>query len=316
MNKRQVCVFAMIVVMVALLSGCAFSNHAAKKTELHTVTDYRGQQVTLPLRPQRIVPLGIGADEILWEMVGPERLAALTFLSDDAGISNISAASQPFPHKVKASLESVIACKPDIVFVPEWQPPELIQTLRDAGIPVYVYHSARTIDEVKTVIQEFGRLTGEEANAAEMIRKMDVELEDVAARIRQIPPEQRKKVVRLSVMGGSGGSGSTFDDICQRAGVINGASAAGVSREEVMTKEQLVAQNPDILLMPNWDYNGKSGVPKYRQEVASDPALQSITAIREQQLVDVPDRYLYCTAQSIVKAVREVAKAAYPRAFE
>ena len=52
------------------------------------------------------------------------------------------------------------------------------------------------------------------------------------------------------------------------------------------------------------------------QETLTDPSLQSVTAIQKKRLVQIHDAYLYSTSQACVKAVEELARAAYPEKFK
>jgi iron complex transport system substrate-binding protein len=81
----------------------------------------------------------------------------------------------------------------------------------------------------------------------------------------------------------------------------------------VLSKEQIVKVDPDILLLPTWDYTGKTDLRQFAKDLQDDPAFSSVKAIREQRLIPVLDRHLYCSSQYIVYGVREVASAAYPQ---
>ena len=60
-------------------------------------------------KPQRIVSLGLSADEVLLDMVEPDRIAALTYLADDAGISPAADKAVRVKGRVQSgSLESVL----------------------------------------------------------------------------------------------------------------------------------------------------------------------------------------------------------------
>lgn len=72
---------------------------------------------------------------------------------------------------------------------------------------------------------------------------MDTKLSEIKTKIDNIKPEERKKIVLISLMTSYGGKGCTFDDICQYAGVINGVSAVGLHNGQQLTKEMLVAIN-------------------------------------------------------------------------
>lgn len=281
----------------------------------YEIVDSTGYLLKLPQKPQKIVSLSISTDEILLVLVGPEHIAALTHLADDNGVSNIVEQAQAVPKRVKANAESVIALQPDLVIIPDWLPAALSQTLRDAGIPVFVYKTATTIDEVKQSIITIAQLVGEEQAGERLVAEMESQLAQVNERVRQIPAGSQQVVLRFSLMGDSGGKGSTFEDICRQAGVIEGAALAGLNRETVLSKEQIVSVNPDVILLPVWDYTGKTDMKKFADDVQNDPALQPVKAVSNKKLIVVPDKHLTSTSQYIVYGVQDVARAVYPQYF-
>lgn len=278
--------------------------------------DSTGYALKLTQKPQKIVSLSIGTDEILVSLVATERIAALTYLADDSGISNIIEQAKAVPQKVRANAEGILALQPDLVLVPDWQPAELIQTLRDMGIPVYVYKAPRTIDEIKQTIVTIAQVVGEEQGGSKLVADMDEKLAQITGKVKQIPDNKRLVVIRYTLLGGSDGQGSTFDDICRYAGVVNGAAAAGLGLSGTLSNEQLVAVDPDIILLPLWDYTGKTDMQKFAAGVQGDPSLQSIKAIRGHNLIPVPDSHIDCTSHYIVQGVGDVARAAYPQYFK
>ena len=158
-------------------------------------------------------------------------------------------------------------------------------------------------------------MPGEPQAGQKLIEQMELEMADIAAKVQNIPQAQKKTVVLISHMASYGGKGSLFDNMCRDAGVINGAAAVGLGKNDALTKEAIVAANPDVILVPTWT-KGKLDVDQVRQELLHDPALQSVKAIREKKLVQVSDAYLYCASQDITKGIRGIAAAAYPERFE
>lgn len=307
---------------LVLTGGCTGKNNVSPPSGGFTagsgsyeIVDSTGYVLKLPQKPQKIVSLSISTDEILMALVTAERIAALTYLADDSGISNIAEQAKAIPKRIRANAESIIALQPDMVIIPDWQPAAFIQTLREAGVPVYVYKTSTTIDEVKKSITLIARAVGEDEKGSRLVADMDRDLAQINEKLRQIPTGSQPVVIRYTLMGGSGGKGSTFEDICRHAGVNNGAVIAGLGRNDVLSKEQIVGVNPDIILLPLWDYTGKTDVKKFGDDVRNDPALQTLKAIRSKRLVAMPDSHLSCTSQYIVQGVRDVAKAAYPQYF-
>ncbi len=316
MKKLKLSLVVSLLLTLILCSGCSGKQESKNMgTTGSEIKDSQGAVITVPNKPQRIVSLSIGTDEILMELVTPDRIAALTYLADEPSISNITVEAKQVQTKIRANGEAVIALKPDLVLIADWQSSELIQIMRDAGVPVYVFKSARNIDQVKQNIRDIGRVVGEEEKGATIISRMEESLEKITNKVKTIPEAERKITARFSNMGGSGGIGSTFDSICQYAGVKNAAAMAGLDSSGTLTKEQIVQINPDFLLLPTWDYKGKEDLNRYKEEVQNDPALQTIKAVQNKRLEQVSDRYLFCTSHHIVKGVGEIAHIAYPELF-
>ena len=323
--KRSFLCRSMLVVLGLLLvftGGCTEKNNGSSPqggniagSGGYEVVDSTGYVLKLPQKPQKIVSLSISTDEILMALVTAERIAALSHLADNSGLSNIVEQANVIPKRIRANPESVIALQPDLVIIPDWLPPALSQTLREAGIPVYVYKTATTIDEVKQSIITIAHIVGEEQAGERLVAEMENQLAQVNEKVRQIPKDSQQVVIRFSLMGDGGGKGSTFEDICRQAGVMEGATLAGLSRDDVMSKEQIVSVNPDVILLPVWDYSGKTDMKKFAEDIQNDPALQSVKAIRNKKMIVVPDRHLTSTSQYVVYGVQDVARAVYPQYF-
>ena len=287
------------------------------KTETaYTVVDATGHTVRLNGKPRRIVSLTLGTDEILLDMIGPERIVALTKFAYDPGISNVVAkAAQVRGKIVDVNVEAVLSHQPDLVIAADVMYRDVYRALRDMGVPIYVYNNIRSVDDIRQGIESVGRAVDEPAAADVLVRKMEGTLAAVRQRVTPIPPAQRQTVVWISAMGMQGGKGSLFDSMCEHAGVINGAAAIGLEKNDVLSKENIIRINPDIFLMPTWSYEGKVDLGKFRSEVADDPALKTVKAIRNQRLLSVSDQYMYCSSHYIADGVRALAAAAYPDHF-
>ena len=96
-------------------------------------------------------------------------------------------------------------------------------------------HGAKSLDEVKDNIRLLAQAAGEEERGRSLVEQMDEKLADIRQKTAQIPEQERKSVVLISVMSTYGGSGCTFDDACRLAGVVNGRAAAGLASGQPMT---------------------------------------------------------------------------------
>ena len=319
-RRRVTLLFALVlgVLLALLLGGCQGAQEKQNSSETggYEVKDVQGQVLKLPRKPQRIVTLALSSDEMALAMLPAQRLAALHYLADDPGISTEAAKAQAVTARVRDyNVEQLLSLQPDLVLAPDWNRQELIQTLRDAGLPVVVTKGPSSVAEVKEALQQIALAAGEPQAGQKLIEQVELEMADIAAKVQNIPQAQKKTVVLISHMASYGGKGSLFDNMCRDAGVINGAAAVGLGKNDALTKEAIVAANPDVILVPTWT-KGNLDVDQVRQELLNDPALQSVKAIREKKLVQVSDAYLYCASQDITKGIRGIAAAAYPERFE
>ncbi|MEN6566237.1 MAG: ABC transporter substrate-binding protein [Veillonellales bacterium] len=318
-GKRYLFIIALLAVLpVLLLSGCSSrpANTLQNKAGYFGLTDKQGNSVRCIAKPQRIVSLNLRSDEILLDLVPAERIAALSYLADDGEISNVVEQAKQIPQRVTLSAEYIIYLQPDLVIATESQPMELIQILRDAKIPVYIYKNPKSVAEVRQVIADMAGVVGEQEAGIRMIHKMETELAVIEKKVQKIPLDERKIVVRFTIMGGGGGQGSSFDDACRYAGVRNGAALAGLGMNQHLSKEQIVNINPDVFLMPSWDYYGKTDMQQYKTDIVTDPAFQTLKAVRQKRIVEVPDNHMLCTSQYMVHCVRDIFNAAYPELAE
>ena len=241
-----------IVVVCLLLTACRTVPEAAQGgAGSYTVTDSQGTVVTLPAKPHRIVTLSMSTDEVMLGLVPPEDMAAVNGLLDDPVSSNVVELAKKVEKRVgNPTVEELVALSPDLVIVPDWGDLAIVPSLREAGLTVVVCKGARNLAEIKETIVLLAQATGVPERGEKLLAMMDEHLKGIEKKVSAIPESERKTVVLISLMSGYGGIGSSFDDACRYAGVRNGRSALGIRDGQVMTKEQLVEINPDILFVP------------------------------------------------------------------
>lgn len=309
MVKRSI-LLILIIVVSGIFSGCNMGDTKEKTTLTYEVVDSQGVTLKLNKKPQHIASLTLCSDEILLSLIDKSRFASCSSKATDSGISNVAENAQDLPKLSSKSVEAIVALQPDLVIAADWLPVELIDSLREVGLNVYVYKTPSTITEVKSLIAEFSKVVGETEKGVAIVKEMDEVLTKVQDDIKQTPHDKRKVVMALSFMGCYGGKGSILDDIYKNAGVINGAALAGLEKNDTLAKEQMIAINPDAIMVPTWDFEGKD-TEQFKQDILNDPALSTIKAVKNERLIQVDDKYTYCTSQYVVYGVRDLAKAVY-----
>lgn len=314
MNFFKVGVAALLAAGFLVVSGCGVPEDVrAVVTDGRVVTDDCGNRVVVPRVPQRVVSLDLASDEIILEMIPPERVSAVSFWSVSDGISTVAEAARKVPNQIRYyNSEEILACRPDLVIAPDWTSADLVRTLKDLGVVVYISRGSLSVENVKVAVKEIADALGEPERGQEILAEMDRDLALAAERKAKIPESERKNVVLYSHLRGYIGKGSLFDDLCHYAGVTNGAALIGMGATDPLPEEGLVLMNPDIILIPTWTY-GNISPEKIRNELLTDPAMQSIKAVREKAFRQVPDKYMYSASPAMTKAILGIQDAAYGR---
>ncbi len=306
----------MLIYGCFLLTGCCSQTAKADNLKSYEVIDTKGNVVKMQGKPMHIVSLTLGTDAILMDLVSPERIAGLTYLSDDPGISHISERSKQVKGKIRGNnAEAILALNPDLVIIADWWDSKVATTLRDMGIPVYVYKTPYSLKDVRTSIKEVATLVGEQGKGAEIIRKFDEKLQTVETTVEKIPVSEQKNVIALVPHGGFGAKGSMFNDMCKFAHARNLIGDLEPQLAQTLSKEQLVVMNPDAFIIPTWDGGGMMKA-ETKKELLQDESLATTNAIRNKDIVEVPGGCVYTVSQYVADGVEILAAGIYPKYFK
>jgi iron complex transport system substrate-binding protein len=223
--------------------------------------------------------------------------------------------AKTFPIKISADKEKIIALGPDLVFVADWKEKEFVQALRDAKVPVFVFKAPGNFEELKLTIRQLATLVGEKTKGEALISSIDTRLASVQKKLSGVPIAKRPSILSYTFYGSTYGIGTSFDALVQKAGLINVASKAGMSGWPQVSKEQIIALDPDIIALPSWSYDGSQDAQKYLAAFMADPVFASLKAVKNKRVYILQDKHLQATSQYMVNGVEDLAKAAFPDLF-
>lgn len=315
-NQRSIVKWILSLLCLLLLaSGCKQPEpeaDGAARNSAYSVKDLQGYEIRLANKPQRIVSLSISTDEILIDLVDSKRIAALTYLSDDVGISNIAAKAKSVQGRVqRANAEALLAMRPDLLLLPDFASQEEITVLRKAGLNVYVYKTPANIKEIQQSIRDIGEAVCEPKRARQLIEKMDRQLEVIADRLSNIPTEKRKSVAFVQSEGAYYRRDMTFNDICHKAKVKNALDELHYDKPFIASQEEIVRLDPDIFILAGWNYDGKHEQRQMEEELMNNPGYRGVKAVKNKAVYTLPAAHLLSTSQYIVNAIEDMAQAVY-----
>lgn len=241
--------------LVALLLALALPAQAALQ-----VQDDRGQAVTLPRAPQRVVSLLPSLTETVCALGACGRLVGV----DD--FSNWPAQVLRLPHVGgvdDARLESIVALKPDLVLLSSTA--RALPRLQALGVPVLGL-DIKTLADAQRVLGTVGQALG--VDAAPVWQRIQA---GIAAAAASVPAHARGATVYVEVGGGYAASASSHvGELLARLGAVNVVPAT-LGTVPLLNPEFALRADPQLLVVPAGN----------AQEVRQRPGWARMRALRE-----------------------------------
>ena len=317
-------ILVLMLLICTSLWGCASESKPIQVDALphvaYSVVDDAGRKLSFERKPTRIVSLTYGTDEILVALVDLKRIRAFSRWAGDQEISFITREQLiDVGLKVNDNLEAILKLEPDLVVASAATSYDVVQSLENIGIKVYIACSPRNYEGMCRKIEHLAQAVGEADKGKALVEAMDQRMQQLEQRLSRLPDQERKVAVAFNFTSAMGRRGDLLDNMLNKAHVINGVAAVTPPISEhgsvIISKEMVVGIDPDVFLLPTWNYNNKQDVRGYAYEVKHDPAYKNLKAIKNNQIKFVSDKYRYVASQHIVEAVEAMARTIYPELF-
>jgi iron complex transport system substrate-binding protein len=294
MSRCRWLVFAMrlrrfvLLVLAAIITASSASAFAADPPT-RRFTDAAGRTVTLPARIERVFAAGRPAAITLFT-IAPDKLLGWpqAFRDEEKAFLPERYAELPvlgglFGRAKTNDLEVLVAAKPDlIVDIGGVDPTHISAAERieaQTHIPYVVLDGS--FENTADLYERLGELLDEQAKAAELAgfaRRTFAEMRAVGARV----PADRP--IRVYYGRGANGletalAGSLNTEMLAYAGAVNVASDPNRNGLATVSREQILAWNPDVVITLN---------DKFYRAIWTDPVWESVAAVREKRVYLAP----------------------------
>ncbi len=261
-------------------------------------------------KPQRIVSLSLGSDEILLSLVDPARVVAVTRYADDPGISHVAQEAKAVPNKIsQIGVESIVAFRPDLVLAASYTATEQVGQLKALGLPVLILEDFVSMADIQANVRRIGTALGETEKAEALVAEMDRRLAAVAARLSDI--KKRPGVLSFGVEGWTAGKGTHFDTLLRLAGGQNLAAEAGIVGHPKLSLETVVDFDPEVLILNAWRPEGGEADRLVREH----PALKGLRAVKTGRVYRLEGKDLTTVSHFIALGVEALAQRLHPERF-
>lgn len=251
--------------------------------------------------PVRVASLNLAADEVLVEILPPERLVAVTVFADERGTSNVVGRVPPgvarFP---RADVERLIALAPDLVVISQYTDADVQRQLESAGMRLHRMEGLETLGGFRAAVLELGRAVGAEEAARRLVERYDRTLADLARRLEGAP---RPRVLYWANPM-TAGADTAIGTLIECAGAVNVGRELGVRGIAPAGAERAFVADPDVVLLGQW--------PGVKAALLGHPLLSRLRAVREGRVVELPTELLVALNHHAARACRELAHALHP----
>lgn len=312
--------FVTKMALLLTLSLCIVSSGIAKA---HAGGEVQSQ-TRISKTPQRIVVFPLFAEEMLLEMVGPDRIVYVghEYWENAEAYSPTMALTEHIQGKYLSMFdeEEILDLQPDLVIL--WEDfasdheeifPELVQ----ANIPFLFLDTPEAIEAIADTLIILGETVGAKDMAAQMVRDMEASLAQITELVSSVPEGKRVRVTHFDYSEPECFRPNNFYIIARAAGVIN-ASGSDTDYME-MNDELLVEWNPDLITINPFYLDtdgslyeiGDNYVEGSIAYLLNNPSLSNVTAIKSRNVHPLR----LSESQFIVQSVMDLARRAYPDLF-
>ncbi|HUG55232.1 MAG TPA: ABC transporter substrate-binding protein [Vicinamibacteria bacterium] len=251
--------------------------------------------------PRRIASLNLTADEVLAEILPPDRLVAVTSFADERGMSNvvgrIPRSVARFP---KADLERLLALQPDLVVVSEYTDPDFLHQVEASGLRYHRMEGLKSLDGYREAIRALGAAVGEGGRAEALVARYERVRAELA---RRLGGARRPRVLYWA-NGMTAGDDSAIGALIESAGGVNVGREVGLAGIAPIGDERAFVADPDVVMVGVW--------PGVREALQHHPLLSRLRAVREGRVLEMPTELLVALSHHAVEASWRLASLLHP----
>ena len=224
-----------------------------------------------------IVTLSGDFSEIIWELGLGDNLVGVDLSSD------FPAEEMRMKPKVGVEFrlfaEPILALDPTVVIGDiDARPPEIIEQVRAAGVPVVIVPRLVGADAPAEKIRLVARLLGLAGGGEALASSVQADVDAALARVAKAESVPRVAVVYIATQDQVLllGAGTVFEGLLQAVGALDVGPTAGVDGFVPLTAEAIAAAAPDVILTARRGFDDRGGmegflaIPGLAQTPAAD----------------------------------------------
>ena len=271
-----------------------------------TVTDVDGDDVVIE-DASRVATLGGVFTETTYALGAQDQLIAV-----DASSFHPPEALEEKPnfgYYRFLSAEPVLAQEPSLIIGnEETGPPEVVQQLRDAGVPILLLPDNNDVQAARDLITTLGAVFGRETEAADLLATLDAEVAAAEALVARATSAPRVLFILQPPEAPMLGAGAitAAGSMIELAGGTN--VYPGFPGYIPMTPEGIVESDPDVILTTTGSIERLGGYDAFLEQ----PGISQTAAVQDDRVVAMEDLYLMGFGPRTGRAIADLARLLHP----
>ncbi|MEF8783847.1 MAG: PGF-CTERM-anchored ABC transporter substrate-binding protein [Haloarculaceae archaeon] len=263
-----------------------------------SATDASGVTVSIDEEPQEVVVLQPSAAQTMWEIGAEEKVVGMPVNPYTAYLNGTTDRTDVVGEQSTVIQSEVVNLQPDLVLAPNVTDPATVESLRNAGLTVFYFEEAESIDDIYEKTELTGRLVGEFEGAADRTAEMRATVDAIRSAVN----DRESPTVYYALGGGYTAGTETFiHELITTAGGENVADGE-FAGYQVLSPEILTQKDPDWIVVPG------------DRSLEKNDAINRTTAVRDNQIVRVEDNYMNQAGPRTVTPLQRMAEAFHPDA--
>jgi len=308
--------------LILLLSACKPAPQAQSSPPTTTslpsptpapivIKDGLGHDINLEKPAQRVASLAPSNTEILFAIGAGTQVVARDSFSDYPEQANqIRNVGGGFG---EIDTETLVSLQPDLVLLAEINPVEQVQTLESLGLKVFYLNNPKDLEGMYENLRIVARLVGHEGEADTLIEGLRARVAEVEQKVENV---SERPLVFYELDGTdpnapwTSGPGTFIDLLLDKAGGSNLGSSLESAWVQISV-EELIAKNPDIILLGDFTYGGVKP-----EDVIARPGWKTIAAVQNQRVYPFDDNLVSRPGPRMVDGLEALVKLLHPELFK
>ncbi len=280
-----------------ILTGMPFMANIAPRT----FVDDLDRKIYLAKPPKRIVSLAPSITEMLFAIGAEDEIVGVTDFCNYPP----AALDKPKVGYSQPNLELLVELQPQLVLVPtSFLRTDVLAKLDELKIPSFVLES-KTVEGIYGHIQLLGRMVGRAPEANALTAAMRKEVAGLTKRVEGRPRPTLLYVINSKPLI-TVGPGSFIHHLIELAGGRNAAERANAPYPR-LTMEEVLTQNPEILLFPVGEFDG---IPQAEQDQWK--RWTSLRAIQNGKVFQIQTYLLNRPGPRVIEGLRHLVTLFHP----